>query len=387
MSTLARFTLTLAPALAFFGTGAHAQCAGGFFLQPNALQAAIDAAPAGGVVEISATTGPFNEGYSVCIDKPLTLVGLGSSPVTLMVTGSEGIFGFPGECAVIHVAASVHGVVGFRNLKILGAAYHHDGFYQGPTGIRCESPNAAIVLDHCIVDGCDYPFADEFSGSGAPGVSGTVSSLVAVDSTVAGGDAVPKSLGFAGDAGDGIDVLGEVVLVRSTCSGGAGSNTVGYPDCAFPHAPGDGGDAVVAVKVYAWGSVGTGGEPGEALDCSGTPIAFGSPGLGLGANPPATLQVTQQPVLGGSASFAFDNPSVAPVTLGIGVHGWSPAIELPGVGPIFLGPGAILIGSPLGIGSLGVPVPNEPFLIGMHFPVQALVGSVLSNPDTAVILR
>jgi hypothetical protein len=324
----------------------------------------------------------------VCIDKPITLVGVGPAPVTLQVAGSYGYAGLPGEVAVIHVASGVQGTVGFRNLHVLGAALFHDGLSEGATGIRCESAAATLVLDHCIVQGCDYPFASKYaySGRGAPAVSGAVSSLVAVDSELHGGDAVATHLLMGSDGAHGIDVAGQVVLVRSISSGGAGSDTVGYPDCAFPGPPGDGGHAVVASQLQAWSASGAGGDAGEALDCSGAPIGAGTPGLGIGPNPPATLQVTQQPVLGGVAWFRFDNPAAAPVVLGIGLQGWGTGIVVPALGPVFVGPAPILIASPWGIGSLGLPVPSDPVLLGLHFPVQALVGAALTNPDSAAIL-
>jgi len=242
------------------------------------------------------------------------------------------------------------------------------------------------VVSGCEVTGASYPFSVGDGGHGAPGIGGTAELLVVLDSEIQGGNGEPAtSAGPGGRGGAAVDLQGEALLVRSKLAGGNPGLSHAYPLGAPPsfcfsfYQPAPSGDAALATKVVAWGSAGIGGAPGEWLDCQGLLMGYGEPGDDLPVNPPAFLR--GDPVVSIGGSLTLDLVGGGQGVLYASLAGWSPSIDVPALGPHYLGSSPVLVFQGLWPDpGLALPIPPASSLIGGQPVFQALKGTTLTNP-------
>ncbi len=385
LAVLLRPALATGLAALMLGAALDAQCTSPG--STSALQQAIDAAPPGALIVIG-PGGPSSGGERVWIDKPLTLLGTpGAPPIQFEVVGFSASVCDGGA---ITIGPSVAGAVTLQGLVIEGLSAGNPGCVPG--GIRCCSPDATLVVSGCTVRGADYKPGVGDGGSGEAGILGTAKLLVVLDSTVEGGSGEQSiSAGPGGDGAPAVSLAGEALFVRSRLVGGDGGPTHAspvaptYSFCGSFYEPATAGAAVEATKVSSWGSVGIGGDPGAWLDCAGSIMGYGQPGADLPAGPLARFRgdpsvsvgsiLTLEVVGGGGANAVY-----------LGTHGWQPSIDVPSLGPYFLGSSpALVYQGPWPDMGLQLPIPPQAALVGAQGVFQALIGSQLTNPIQVVL--
>lgn len=399
---------------------------GGMFAS---IQEGIDAAPPGGVVLVAA--GSYAAPATLTIDKPLTLLGAGSSSTTYTAQGP----GLPsgmvlplritglsaGEQVCVsgirlvawNVASIVtHARLAFEVIDCAGPVALSDlvvapsfGYAGGSFEASAVVRDAAMVtLDRCTIDATTqlglvpaalrverslvHVNACSFLGSQARNVATNVldggPGIVAIDATVrvarsdirggAGVQFLPLSPNPPGTAGGAaIEASGSDVLVR----GGPGNQLRGGPG------GGGGGPGGAAVFVDAGSLVATTPDvvAVAGLDGSQQPSTPAIDGPGLHAPlafPLATIAVAAPLVAPGSvAGFALAGEPLA-ACLPLLALGASTGFSLPGVLGLFtvdpagiaMLPVAVL--DAVGAGGALLPVPPSPSLAGIVVHAQSL---------------
>jgi hypothetical protein len=392
------------------------------------IQAGINAAQPGGVVLVAA--GSYGAPATLTIDKPVTLLGAGSSSTTYSAQGPGVPSGMVLPLRITGLAAGEHvsvsgmrlvasnvasivsharlafevidcaGPVALSDLVVGGMFGYAGGLFEASAVVRDA---AMVTLDRCRIDATTHfglvptalrverslvhVNACSFLGSQAPNVTtgfDGAPGIVAIDATVRvarsdirGGAGVqfgfpaPNPPGTAGGAA--IHASGSDVLVR----GGPGNELRGGLG------GGGGGRGGAAVFVYANSLVATTPDvvAVAGLDGSQQPStpAIDGPGLHVPlAFPLATIAVAAPLVApGGVADFALAGEPLA-ACLPLLALGASTGFSLPGVLGLFAVDPAGIVTLPVamldavGAGGALLPVPPSPSLAGIVVHAQSL---------------
>ena len=119
-------------------------------------------------------------------------------------------------------------------------------------------------------------------------------------------------------------------------------------------------------------------------------VSFGNGCAGGGASPLALAPVGLPTI--GNAGFAMrvtGGPSAPVGVVGFSVLALPAPIPLPGGCEFWLDPASFLTGFPLdAAGRVGLPIPNDPSLLGVSFPAQGVVPAAGTGlPATSNALR
>ncbi len=345
------------------------------------LQAGIDAAPAGGIVEVRG--GSYG---NIVVTKSLTitafLVAMITSPPSGAIQQPAGITctGAGGERLTI------------SNFQVLGLA---DGVLQSRAGAGISVADFALVeATDCLFEGHVWR---QFTGDvlGAPGVEVTSGAplLHLTRSTVEASNPFSTNRSAFIDGVPGIQAPQSiVVLTESTVTGGGGFAVDNLPatlpnSCPCPNLRGHGGPGVNALETYHSQSLILGGQGANVYLYS---IFWGrqpdgSPFVGPSMRMRGTLPIDWnmrvnggvhlELVFGKTAFLMFGTPASAPT-------------DIAG-GKLWLDPQAS-ISTSFGVTQI-FRIPNDPSLIGVRFGLQFLeitsTGLVFGRPHLGVIRR
>lgn len=403
-------------------------------LVASVIQDAIAAAAPGDTLFLM--PGAYADVGPIEIDKPLQLIGAGSSTTFYMALGV-----LPGE---VPLPLSIHDIPANGEVRVIGlqlvssmvggggegAGYGgravHIEACAGPVSladvegytfsVASTAPGLLVIRDSAqvVLDACRFVVKSGLEVVPTPAARIEHSTVWINASELRGGDGFPGVLGTVFDGALGVDaVSSELHLSRSDVRGGRG--TVGFSLTGTAPAT-KGGDAVLLTLTSAslvggdgnrlqggqgglgWPSgVGVGGAGLRALSGSGTLVAADGLVLG-GANgdSTATANPFQGPggVFWASQRFASLETSASVVSLGGTVDlqiageplsyalvGWSAiqALSPPdGLTSILIDPAGLHVLWVLGLSAQGtvtqvVPLPSSTALVGASFVAQALV--------------
>ena len=388
---------------------------------------AIAAALPGDTVLVAA--GDYDDTTPLVIDKPLTLLGAGSSLTSFRAQGAVAaplplkIVGLQAgqEVRVAGLSLSSQLIGGYGALSVVvqdcdGPVVLADLVRGGPTP-TLASPGMVQVHGSAqvLIDGCSFDPGDS-SGMTTPGLLVVNSKLYVNNSTVTGGDAISGLNPFNG-APALLASGSEVRVSRSQLRGGNGTNSSSF---AFFPAATSGGNAISATDslVFVRGGAGNlllGGTGGYLLNggaplvgAGGVAIELDASSListtsdanylaglsGTGALPPVWIKGTggwfqaPRPLATVELATALVAPgSTAQLNLGgeVGSTFFTyfgkaqvPPVSVPGVfGEILLSPSAALPMATVSAGALSeatlmAPVQNVASLVGKTFLIQTI---------------
>lgn len=357
------------------------------------LQAALDAAAPGDVVEVRG-----GEYAAITISKSVTIVG-SPRPTIRPPNPSEAAF----HCSpAVTLAGSGVGVVTLANLDVggVGAADWFSVFHAAIEG----GGFTALHVNDCIVLGPDLEYATGI-GVGAEAIRTSVPLLYLCKSQLAGGEN-STDVGCASmpNGRCGVDAPNSIVVVLdSVVSGGLGSDHVACFDAFCGTSPpvqpcpcawlgGEGGDGIRAQRVFVANSIVRGGMGMTVTDvCGLTGTLWGTQPDGapftagtLITPLPNDLALSGSIQLGGTAHLAW-TPGTSQLMLvssGIG----APIDDANGT--MFVDPTRLVYVDAIasGVAAASVPIPADAALIGIELVVQVFDPNTgLTRPVADVI--
>ncbi|MFG0316860.1 MAG: hypothetical protein ACF8XB_06280 [Planctomycetota bacterium JB042] len=372
----------------------------------TSLQAAIDAATAGDVLQVVGGTY-----LTITVDKPLTIVAepratIRPAPAFPATLCSH--CGFVCQCPAVTLAGpGATGTVALVNLEI-GGAWDGSFFSNGGNGIY-GGGFAELHVSRCHVFGA---IPEWITGSAkstqAIHVAGSLPLITATASTIEAGPS--DSLYYTTPSYSGraaIDApTSTVVLLDSLVRGGdvaspyilGPGSTLPPGPCPCPSIPdGEGGPGIVAQTLFEAGSVVLGGKGQDVYDGT-TSSTWPLPPFGKQPDGPPTVVQNHHPL-------AQDLVSSGPVALGkpwtlswltpsgggllfLSLAAGVPTHD-PTAGWLFLDPAPPLAAVPIagGPGYLTLTVPADPGLLGLTTCLQAYDASYgLSRPVIEVVV-
>ncbi|MBK6939030.1 MAG: hypothetical protein IPH13_02335 [Planctomycetes bacterium] len=373
--------------------GLHVVDAAGVSGSFISLQAALDAAAPGDVIEVRG-----GEYAAITITKSVTILGA-PRPTIRPPSPSEAAF----HCSpAITLAGTGVGVVTLVDLDIggLGAADWFSVFHAAIEG----GGFTALRIHECIVSGPDLVYATGI-GVGAEAIRTTVPLLYLCDCQIAGGENSTDVGCAAMPSGRfGIDAPNStVVVLDSVVSGGLGSDHVACFDafcgtsqpaqpCPCAWLGGGGGDGIRAQRVFVANSIVNGGMGMTVTDTcglSGTLWGTQPDGAPFAAGTIVTtlrndLALSGSIQLGGTANLAW-TPGTSQLVLVSSGFG-APTDDANGT--MFVDPTQLVFvdGIASGIAAASVPIPADAALIGIGLVVQVFDPNTgLTRPVADVI--
>ncbi len=348
------------------------------------LQAAIDAAPAGGVVHVQGGT------YgNVTVRRSVTILGAPRFsifvPHTALQTttpgssrGANGIdLDGSGSDTLTLSGCSISGIVGGLT-NFAGHGIGGDGF-------------TTVRLVDCVVRAPDFGTING-TAFGEPAIALDSTAVHLTRCFVQGSPSLLYDSQVAPvDGPPGIVTQAAVTAVDSVVLGGAGSDffsqVVGWwPLCPCPNLRGHGGPGIQASPVYQVGGTIQGGRGGTHYELGQIMGSQpdGPPVVGTLIQVPVDMRTITPPRLGQTWTFAV-NRSYA--TLLVGLAAANPT-TVPGFGVLFLDPSVRPV--PVVVSGLlaSIPVPNNPALAGLPVAsqfVERRLSLQLSSPVLEVV--